>query len=153
MTKTYWSDALAATHGAAADLPDGGHGQAGVARVRRAVPHAGAADGGGHPALRTRERISQAVFARYLNVTTGPVSQWERGEKHGRRLAQAAEPGRPARPRGDRVSAHATCAPAPRRRLVSSIGTYPSSPASTRASASRICTASDASPASRASAS
>ena len=24
---------------------------------------------------------SQAVFARYLNVTTGLVSQWERGEK------------------------------------------------------------------------
>ena len=25
---------------------------------------------------------SQAVFARYLNVTTGLISQWERGEKH-----------------------------------------------------------------------
>lgn len=33
-------------------------------------------------APRTRERVSQAVFARYLNVTTGLVSQWERGEKH-----------------------------------------------------------------------
>ena len=33
-------------------------------------------------ALRGRERVSQAVFARYLNVTTGLVSQWERGEKH-----------------------------------------------------------------------
>jgi putative transcriptional regulator len=33
-------------------------------------------------ALRLRERASQAVFARYLNVTTGLVSQWERGEKH-----------------------------------------------------------------------
>jgi putative transcriptional regulator len=32
-------------------------------------------------ALRLREGASQAVFARYLNVTTGPVSQWERGEK------------------------------------------------------------------------
>ncbi|MGH6873305.1 MAG: helix-turn-helix domain-containing protein [Rhizomicrobium sp.] len=32
-------------------------------------------------AIRTRERASQAVFARYLNVTTGLVSQWERGEK------------------------------------------------------------------------
>lgn len=32
-------------------------------------------------ALRLRERASQAVFARYLNVTTGLVSQWERGEK------------------------------------------------------------------------
>ena|ERR1700730_10400998 len=32
-------------------------------------------------ALRLRERASQAVFARYLNVTTGLVSHWERGEK------------------------------------------------------------------------
>ena len=35
-------------------------------------------------ALRLREGASQAVFARYLNVTTGLVSQWERGEKHPR---------------------------------------------------------------------
>ncbi|MGH9575243.1 MAG: helix-turn-helix domain-containing protein [Candidatus Acidiferrales bacterium] len=34
--------------------------------------------------LRRRENASQAVFARYLNVTTGVVSQWERGEKHPR---------------------------------------------------------------------
>jgi putative transcriptional regulator len=32
--------------------------------------------------LREREGVSQAVFARYLNVPTGLVSQWERGEKH-----------------------------------------------------------------------
>jgi putative transcriptional regulator len=32
--------------------------------------------------LRVREGASQAVFARYLNVTTGLISQWERGEKH-----------------------------------------------------------------------
>lgn len=32
-------------------------------------------------ALREKEGASQAVFARYLNVTTGLVSQWERGEK------------------------------------------------------------------------
>lgn len=31
--------------------------------------------------LRERERVSQAVFALHLNVTTGLVSQWERGEK------------------------------------------------------------------------
>ena len=34
--------------------------------------------------VREREGASQAVFARYLNVTTGLVSQWERGEKHPR---------------------------------------------------------------------
>ncbi len=33
-------------------------------------------------ALREREGASQAVFARYLNVSVGLVSQWERGEKH-----------------------------------------------------------------------
>lgn len=33
-------------------------------------------------ALRERENASQAVFARYLNVTTSLISQWERGEKH-----------------------------------------------------------------------
>jgi putative transcriptional regulator len=33
-------------------------------------------------ALREKEGASQAVFARYLNVTTSLVSQWERGEKH-----------------------------------------------------------------------
>ena len=33
-------------------------------------------------ALRIREEASQAVFARYLNVSTGLVSKWERGEKH-----------------------------------------------------------------------
>jgi putative transcriptional regulator len=32
--------------------------------------------------IRLREGASQAVFARYLNVTTGLVRQWERGEKH-----------------------------------------------------------------------
>ena len=31
--------------------------------------------------IRLRENASQAVFARHLNVTTGLVSQWERGEK------------------------------------------------------------------------
>ena len=34
--------------------------------------------------IRVREKASLAVFARYLNVTTGLVSQWERGEKHPR---------------------------------------------------------------------
>ena len=32
-------------------------------------------------AIRLRESASQAVFARYLNVTVSLVSQWERGEK------------------------------------------------------------------------
>ncbi|HEY4114658.1 MAG TPA: helix-turn-helix domain-containing protein [Rhizomicrobium sp.] len=32
--------------------------------------------------IRARTRMSQAVFARYLNVTAGYVSQLERGAKH-----------------------------------------------------------------------
>ena len=32
-------------------------------------------------ALREREQVSQAVLARYLNVSKDSVSQWERGEK------------------------------------------------------------------------
>ena len=34
--------------------------------------------------IRTKEKARQAVFASYLNVTAGLVSQWERGEKHPR---------------------------------------------------------------------
>ena len=34
--------------------------------------------------LREREEASQAVFARYLGLSTGLISQWERGEKHPR---------------------------------------------------------------------
>lgn len=32
-------------------------------------------------ALRAREKMSQPVFARYLNVTKGLISAWERGTK------------------------------------------------------------------------
>jgi putative transcriptional regulator len=32
-------------------------------------------------AIREREHISQSVLAHYMNVTTGIVSQWERGQK------------------------------------------------------------------------
>ena len=37
--------------------------------------------------LRIREYASQAVFARYLNVKTSLVSQWERAEKRPRGAA------------------------------------------------------------------
>jgi len=33
-------------------------------------------------AIRMEARVSQNVFAHYLNVSPGIVSQWERGEKH-----------------------------------------------------------------------
>lgn len=31
--------------------------------------------------IREHENVSQVVFANYLNVTKGLISQWERGEK------------------------------------------------------------------------
>lgn len=34
--------------------------------------------------IRTKAAISQAVFAAHLNVTTGVISKWERGEKRPR---------------------------------------------------------------------
>jgi putative transcriptional regulator len=34
--------------------------------------------------VRRRTGVSQAAFAKYLNVTVGLVSQWERGEKQPR---------------------------------------------------------------------
>ncbi|GGK42184.1 helix-turn-helix domain-containing protein [Salinarimonas ramus] len=80
---TYRSDALAAIHETASDLHD-----AGVMAKRTMrrfdemcltpVKPLGAEE---IRALRERECVSQAVFARHLNVTTGLVSQWERGEK------------------------------------------------------------------------
>jgi putative transcriptional regulator len=32
--------------------------------------------------IRERENVSQVVFANYLNVSKGVISQWERGDKH-----------------------------------------------------------------------
>lgn len=82
--KTYRSDALAAIHETASDLHDAGTMDKRTLRrfdemcltpVKPLEPTE-------IRALRERERVSQAVLARYLNVTTGLVSQWERGEKH-----------------------------------------------------------------------
>jgi len=83
MTKTYKSDLLAAVHETTEGLHD-----AGVMKkttLRRfdemCLTPVEPMDAAAIRALRERERVSQAVLARYLNVTTGLVSQWERGEK------------------------------------------------------------------------
>lgn len=34
--------------------------------------------------IRLRERVSQQVFAKFLNITLSTVRQWEQGEKHPR---------------------------------------------------------------------
>jgi putative transcriptional regulator len=84
MGKQYRSRVMAAIHETAEDLHDAGlvdkrtmrqFDAACLTPVRSLRPEE-------IRALREREGASQAVFARYLNVTTGLVSQWERGEKH-----------------------------------------------------------------------
>ena len=86
MTKQYKSEALAAAHEAALGLAEAGVMSKRTMRkfdemcltpVQDLTPE-------DIRALRLREQASQAVFARYLNVTTGLVSQWERGEKRAR---------------------------------------------------------------------
>ena len=37
--------------------------------------------------IRLREKISQGVFALYLNTSISTVQKWERGEKHPRGIA------------------------------------------------------------------
>ena len=84
--RKYRSDALAAVHETAMGLRDAGaidkltmkaFDEMCLTRIEPLSP-------GQIRAIRLREKASQAVFARYLNVTTGLVSQWERGEKHPR---------------------------------------------------------------------
>lgn len=84
MSKTYRSDAFGAIHETASDLHDAGVMDKRTLRrfdrlcltpVRTMSPDE-------IRKLRERERVSQAVFALHLNVSTGLISQWERGEKH-----------------------------------------------------------------------
>ncbi|MBP7001039.1 DNA-binding transcriptional regulator [Amaricoccus sp.] len=86
MTEPYRSDALAAVHETALGLSE-----AGVLSPRSmkefdtlCLTPVGPLAPEEIRAIRARENVSQAVFARYLNVTTGLVSQWERGEKRPR---------------------------------------------------------------------
>jgi len=52
------------------------------AAIRSSVPYAHpAVEAERNKAIRERERVSQSVFANYLNVTSSLVSKWERGEK------------------------------------------------------------------------
>lgn len=34
--------------------------------------------------IRLHEKVSQAIFAKYLNTSTSTIRQWEQGEKHPR---------------------------------------------------------------------
>ena len=86
MAKEYRSDALAAVHETALGMTEAGvmtkrtmreFDEMCLTPVEEISPEE-------IRALRMRENASQAVFARHLNVTTGLVGQWERGEKRPR---------------------------------------------------------------------
>ena len=86
MTKRYKSEALAAAHEAALGLSEAGVMPKQTMRAFDVMCLTPVEEISAEEirALRLREHASQAVFARYLNVTTGLVSQWERGEKRPR---------------------------------------------------------------------
>ena len=82
-SKKYRSDAMAALHETMRDLRDGGiidkrtmrrFDEACLTPIRPLKPKE-------IRAIREKERVSQSVFANYLNVTSSLVSKWERGEK------------------------------------------------------------------------
>ena len=84
MKKQYKSSIMAAVHETAEDLHAAGVMPARTLRefdalcltpVRQLTPEE-------IRAFRLREEANQAVFARYLNVSTGLISKRERGEKH-----------------------------------------------------------------------
>ncbi len=86
MKKQYKSEAFASAHEAALGLAEAGvlsrrtmreFDEMCLTPVREMTPE-------DIRELRLREHASQAVFARYLNVTTSLVSQWERGQKRPR---------------------------------------------------------------------
>src|SRR3974377_36675 len=83
MAKRYRTPVLASVHEMAADLHElgilekktmKGFDESCLTPVEKMQPRAICR-------LRERERASQAVFARHLNVPVSLVSQWERGEK------------------------------------------------------------------------
>ena len=86
MTKQYRSEVLASVHETALGMTEAGvmtkltmkvFGETRLTPVEDMAPER-------IREIRLRENASQAVFARYLNVTTSLVSQWERGEKRPR---------------------------------------------------------------------
>jgi putative transcriptional regulator len=86
MARRYRNDALAAVHETAQGLADAGvmDKQTMKAFDAMCLTPVVALSPDEIKAIRLREKASQAVFARYLNVTTGLVSQWERGDKRPR---------------------------------------------------------------------
>ncbi|MCA8929029.1 MAG: DNA-binding transcriptional regulator [Alphaproteobacteria bacterium] len=86
MPKQYKSGALAAIHETAAGLSDAGVLTKQTMRAFDELCLTPVRDLSAEEirGIRQKEQASQAVFARYLNVTPSLVSQWERGEKRPR---------------------------------------------------------------------
>ncbi len=83
MSKVYKSDAFAAIHEMAEDLERSGHIDKRTMREfdESCLTEASTLAPEEIRAIRERERVSQPVFARYLNVSKNLVSDWERGVK------------------------------------------------------------------------
>jgi putative transcriptional regulator len=83
MTKTYKSKIAAAVHEAMADACEIGVIDKKTMREfdESCLTKAEVMPAAAVAALREREGVSQAVFARYLNVAVKLVGEWERGEK------------------------------------------------------------------------
>ena len=83
MHKAYASDALAAIHETASDLQDAGLLDRQSMREfdKLCLTPVAQLTAEEVKAIREAARVSQRVFAAYLNVSPGVVSQWERGEK------------------------------------------------------------------------
>ena len=86
MPKQYRSGALAAVHEAALGLAEAGVMSKRTMKVFDEMCLTPIEDMAPERIreIRLREHASQAVFARYLNVTTVLVNQWERGKKRPR---------------------------------------------------------------------
>jgi putative transcriptional regulator len=86
MAKSYKSGALAAVHESMADLHAIGMLDGRTMREfdRACLTPVLALSPAAIRRIRTKAAMSQAVFAAHLNVTTGVVSKWERGEKQPR---------------------------------------------------------------------
>ena len=83
MAKTYKSKIAAAVHGAISDAYEIGVIDKKTMREfdESCLTKVEAMPAEQVIALREREGVSQAVFARYLNVAVKLVGEWERGEK------------------------------------------------------------------------
>lgn len=84
MSKKYKSEALAALHESMSGLHDIGIVPAKTMREfdKSCLTDVKAMSPQKIAEVRNKAGVSQAVFAKYLAVTTGTVSKWESGSKH-----------------------------------------------------------------------